>query len=675
MLALVAAEAAAGPKIADHRMTVDAGAAEPCEPSGGRFPVPAGYVLAPAAMLDGAARGTVGYASPPLQNVGANEGRLRSELRQAARLADPASDLRAAAIEIALGNAALGRAYADLAVTGRRSFARFRESPPDERAIFGAARAEPRLKTTADSALRNAVKAALDRAYAVAQALRLPSRSPERKALGWIAVSGEDDPPYRPVNVPSTDFPQYDLTVSVRGQSIRTRYMIAQSKAPARPSPALTPRQLPPEPVPALADDAEVYLYIHSAHFALEEAEDLAKALEKLSQKDGRNHTVIAVDLPASGYADKIDHLKISPMSALGEPKGLADFDAHGVHNVPVLDFIDDFVVAFAEALDRLVALKKKLKAIVGGSLGGNITLRLGRRQSVPWMQNFVAWSPGAIWNSFADGADPFHHIVVRKSWSSAGGDPKVLSEAAATRRDFFKTAWSSTAPGMPAQPQMWWTDKWACKDSRIVAARLEHYEIYNRELRLWHWRLATEQLIYSHRAQDPKTGKPLIEENRKNTLLLCGRDDNYPFGGICSATESAAKGMSDTPGKALFVLNTGHQIGNERPLWLAYQIAAFLHPAPRFLSVVATVHTGEDTIREGSKAWLKVQVRTEASCRVERSRSLPRTPSGRRRTRWQRSASPSARRSAPRTSSASTSGTSRAAASDAPGTIGRSPT
>ena len=63
---------------------------------------------------------------------------------------------------------------------------------------------------------------ALARAYQVAnflrsgQALPIAEKRALRNRLGWIAVSGEDDTPHRPVNVPSSNYPQFDVDVSVR---------------------------------------------------------------------------------------------------------------------------------------------------------------------------------------------------------------------------------------------------------------------------------------------------------------------------------------------------------------------------------------------------------------------------------------------------------------------------
>jgi hypothetical protein len=71
---------------------------------------------------------------------------------------------------------------------------------------------------------------AVFRAYRVAWALRdtdIKARDALRERLGWIAVSGEDDAPHRPVNVLSAPYPQYDVAVTSHGQTFQIRTMIA----------------------------------------------------------------------------------------------------------------------------------------------------------------------------------------------------------------------------------------------------------------------------------------------------------------------------------------------------------------------------------------------------------------------------------------------------------------
>src|SRR5207302_6417615 len=236
----------------------------------------------------------------------------------------------------------------------------------------------------------------------------------------------------------------------------------------------------------------------------LEEALDLTHALHGIAAHTGKNWTVISVDLPTSGYADNLDHTRISPIDAVGEAKfrfhGAADleltdlqvFNARGRQNVPLVDFIEEFIVAFVDNLDRVVPVKSRLRAIVGGSLGGNMSMRLGRRVGAPWIKKVVPWSPAAIWPSFAGGGSPGNHLGVAVPFLWGGGDPRVRSEVPVSRRLFFYTGfdWRAGILKRKPQPEEWYRDGWECKASHIVGARLDRQETYDRNFRLWHWRL-----------------------------------------------------------------------------------------------------------------------------------------------------------------------------------------
>jgi hypothetical protein len=159
--------------------------------------------------------------------------RLRSGLRAIASARHPLQALARSATFFYAGDALLGNAAADLAVTGRTAYGRFRADPPGPPEVAALARellegqdGQP----PAEDRLEAAVSKALSRAYEVAWALRDTDprvRQRRRQALGWIAVSGEDDPPHRPVNTPSAPYPQYDLEVRSHGRSFSIRYMVA----------------------------------------------------------------------------------------------------------------------------------------------------------------------------------------------------------------------------------------------------------------------------------------------------------------------------------------------------------------------------------------------------------------------------------------------------------------
>jgi hypothetical protein len=520
-------------------------------------------------------------------SLGANEGRLRRELREAARKADPVSSLCESASAFERGDDVLGRAFADLSVTGKRSFARFRQLRVREADLGCKA--------------RRGIAPALDRAYAVANTLRVGSVE-TRAGLGWIAVSGEDDQPHRPVNVPATEFAQHDLQVTVPLRSyngapagspvvVNTRYMIAYP-SPLKPAgpPTHPRRELASEPDPVLPPDAEVVLYVHGMDSRLEEALDLTHALHRIGERTGKKLTVISMDLPTSGYADNIDHLRIAPLEAVGRarfrPVGadieltdLQIFDAGRRITAPTLDFIEDFIVAFVDALDVKLdrGLKKRMAAVVGGSLGGNMSMRLGRRADLTWIPRVVPWSPAAIWPSFARGNNPLDHIAVAVPWLWAGGDTRVVPESDVMRRLFFYYGfdWRMGVVRRRPQAEEWFRDGWSCKAAAMFAGRLDRQETYDPKFRLWHWRLAAEQLVFSQQVVAPETNQPLYMQNTRPMLLICGYEDTG--GGLCAHTRDVAWKMTATPGKAFFLHDTGHSVHSERSNWLARNLVDFL--------------------------------------------------------------------------------------------------
>ena len=585
---------------------------EPCEKDW-----PSKYVLPPPDMLDWTPRDAdtfpiLNHAPPPAtramyntttsrvgspgSTIGANEGRLIEPLRTVAARHDAMAALCDAAkafVGPAAGSrtpAAMGNALADLAVTGKHTFARFRADNPTLESLK---RACPGV---ADANLNRA----LDRAYAVASAIRVRGTdaqpTPDRKGLGWIAVSGEDDKPYRPVNVPSAPFPQFDVDVDVRGMAmtlntIHTRYMIAHARPPQfRQAPALVrggAREVKGDLEPMLAPDAQVIVFVHGMDSRVEEALNLTGALHKLAKEPGgKNWTIISFDMPTSGYADSIDHNLFGPAGDVT------------CHRTPLVDFLENYVVKFVDAVDAQVGghLKPRIRAVVGGSLGGNMSLRLGRRDALgtqppaPWLHNVVPWSPASIWPPITNrggvmagcdsGWDAKNDIAI--GWPRGMAE---VNERPNDRRNFFYGGFDYNPPGQRAQALYWWRDDWACKSSNIVGARIDRHETYDALFRRYHWRLAAEQLAFSHRQNrgpDATRGElsdPLFLYNKTRTLLIAGEQDTG--GDLGSWTARTAPLMKNTPGLFRFLAHTGHSLDDERPMWVAKEIVNFLADDP----------------------------------------------------------------------------------------------
>ncbi len=535
--------------------------------------------LIPPSLLDSPPPPNQQINKPAAHNIGKNEGRLRPDLRKAAQDADPRNSLRLATYQFVAGNIETGTAFADLSVTGRKSFEAFRHTPPTEEFCLGLIGQGP--SQFSDKAVLEGCHKALDRAYRVANFLRTGQRgdTPEAKAakieerseLGWIAVSGEDDQPHRPVNVPSSDFSQFDLPVTVNAPLsalpnknivLQARYVIAQSGT-ANPG--------------------------------------------------GKNLVVISVDLPSSGYTTNIDFNLVSTLVEIGHPKEtrllvpfplppdlvisitslfvssglpppppvippgvpIPDFEATG--RTPLLQFDEDFIVSFANALHQKTPIRDNITAVMGGSLGGNMTFRLGRRPDVDWLPKFIVWSPASIWNSLGEGSDILKHLGPRKAWESANA--AILHPSAGDRAYFFggwdgATAWPIIRE---AQSGTWTSEYYACKLTSVAGARFDRHETYDAKFLAWHWRLGMEQLLYSHQTNDPVTKKPRYLLNQKPMLLACGLEDQVPYNEICPATQKTAKFMTMTPGRALFLDKTGHSLDNERRMFWAQQVLDFL--------------------------------------------------------------------------------------------------
>ncbi len=262
--------------------------------------------------------------------------RLNGNLRYAAQRRSPLFALGRAAARYYSGDTVWGNAFADVAVTGAGIYDEFRKHQSTDDEVAAEARTVltqmlPFVIPVDELKLRNGVRAAQTRAYKVAWALRNPNaqqRYQFRRTLGWIAVSGEDDPPDRPVNVPSgipifephgktqvSAFPQYDLPVTMC-PSFRVRYSIASAQsgpvAPPEPSVPYRLGVLPGDPTPTIPTGDDIILYIHGGPGSrLEEASDLIKPLHDAGLAKGKRYTVISFDQPSQGYSSMVDPTSI----------------------------------------------------------------------------------------------------------------------------------------------------------------------------------------------------------------------------------------------------------------------------------------------------------------------------------------------------------------------------
>jgi pimeloyl-ACP methyl ester carboxylesterase len=563
------------------------------------------------------------FIDPPARFVDSgNEGRLVQTLREAAQTRNPYEILaRSAAAFFSAQNPTagsvpqedeeLGNALADLALTGRRAYCLLATPPltplhdlqvagagdhidlgtspytaSELEAKIGGLLAPLVSATPAQSA--QAVNTSLDRAFRTAWALRGPLAevTATRADLGWIAVSAEDGMPHRPTNVPAPPFEQYEIPVTVpktgshSGLKLQTRFLIASPLVPASAPSPHTLRELPPDLEPHVPDGNSVILFLHGHVSGAEEALTIIPHIHMAGLAQGVKFSVISVDLPNSGYSESFDHEKIATSSATMWPSGPIDREPI---RTPVLDFIEDFVIAFVDALDHITPIKDRFSGVFGGSLGGNLGLRLGRRGPMPaWLDKaIVSWNAASVW-------DPMVNDHIKSQAPGKCMNNWEASEFEDSRRDYFNEVYDKVV--LPVfvpytQPQLWYRDGWEpCKALHITGSRLARREVYSPNLRKWHWRVAGEQLIYSHvdRVDRWDNASPLrYELNVVKHLLVGSAGDNFTGSNIYDATRNLAKLMTATPGRSLFLLKTGHSVHFERPHYMAKKIVDFLPSNP----------------------------------------------------------------------------------------------
>lgn len=526
-----------------------------------------------------------------------HDGRLVERVRELARRARRERDGHLAVLEeAALRLVAAGGSVrstdptpvelytADFSVTGRAAYGEFQRNPPSDADMIARVRGALRRRAgefhidrsaVTDSVIEQSVHTALNRAYRVAWAMRgnPVQRAALRATLGWIGVSGEDDKPDRPVNVPGASYPQHEIDVDVQGHRVRTRYMIS---LPSHGSWSFDhdERGLPPGETPEVPDDHEVILFLHGHSSRLEEAMDLVPHLHAEAHRRDKRYAIISLDLPGSGYTEASDHAEIAPVFA-------------SRYNHPILRFLEEFVVAFVRRLDRETPIIDRIAAVIGGSLGGNLSLRLGRWAGSPeaWLKAIVPWSAASIWSSVLDYSIIDPGGLLRREAADRTADRAREEEMADTRKEFFRRAYTETTDFLwfnilKPQPEHWYRDEWQpCKDAYIAMSRADREETYDARFRRWHWRIANEQVIFSH--LDPYTpgGHHSYELINARTLLAAGEQDNYRGTHLYERTQDLGRLMVHTTGETLLLRDTGHSIHNERPAFFAKRIVRFLNP------------------------------------------------------------------------------------------------
>lgn len=286
--------------------------------------------------------------------------------------------------------------------------------------------------------------------------------------------------PTRPLTVEATPYTQRDVVVA----GTRLRYI-----------------DVPPS---ARDEPLGTILLLHGHQSTLEELTPLIPALS-------RDYRILCFDLPGSGYSDHPDR-------------------AYS------LRYYEETVLGFLDALGVEQAIP------AGGSLGGNLALRLARHapQRFP---RVVAWSPASTW-------PPGKHDV--SAWVAENLMGGVLY-------------W----PLLHLQSHSWYADNDAPARARIEANMRYRREVDSAPFRRATAQIAAEQLRASHRG--------LGHLNKQPTLIMVGDQDH----GLDLAKHAVAFSKELPRGELVTFAGAGHSVHTERPKDVTDVILAWLarHP------------------------------------------------------------------------------------------------
>ncbi len=235
----------------------------------------------------------------------------------------------------------------------------------------------------------------------------------------------------RPKLVRATPHAQRDVTVN----GMRLRYIDVGAREPDA--------------------DALPLLLIHGHTSRIEEYDEVIPQL-------ARRRRVLVPDLPGSGYSDKPDR----PYS---------------------LSLYEDTLLGFLDALGI-----REVSA-AGGSLGGNLTLRLGHREPDRFPR-LAAWAPAGAWEP-------------SRTYAALG---KALGRAAA-RMLFWPVVW--------LQSRFWFDESWPHRERALRDIFAYYGEVMSPGFLRMYYELACDQLAHSHFGYAARITQP--------TLLAWGDRDH----------------------------------------------------------------------------------------------------------------------------------------------------
>lgn len=248
------------------------------------------------------------------------------------------------------------------------------------------------------------------------------------------------------------------------------------------------------------SEEAPPLLLVHGHASRVEEYDTFAPIL-------AQRRRVIVPDLPGCGLADK----------PADRPYSLASYQ--------------EFLLAFLEKLGV------KEAHLAGGSLGGNLTLRLGAREPDRFTK-LAAWAPAGAWR-------PMRHVVL----------------FAAMMRRFPVLFW----PSIWVQSRFWYSSDWKGRDAALSDAFLYYREVYGPGFFRMYWDVGHDQASTS-----------LFDEvHRIKQPVFLGWGDRDHALGMGDGVKALSK-MIPTSMLRIFQ-NARHSLANERPEELAAEVDAFL--------------------------------------------------------------------------------------------------
>lgn len=250
---------------------------------------------------------------------------------------------------------------------------------------------------------------------------------------------------------------------------------------------------------PTEGDDGALPLLLIHGHTArIEEYDDVIPLF-------ARHRRVLVCDLPGCGYSEK--------------------------PNRPyTLEFYEDILLGFLDALGV------KEVVVGGGSLGGNLVLRLGYREPQRF-DRLVAWAPAGAWKPSRLSA-----------WLL-----RVLGNSLL----FWPTVWG--------QSRYWYEKSWPGREAALEETFKYYREVGCKGFMRMYWDVVADQLGQSHFGY--------AHEIRQPTLLMWGdRDHGLNMGkGVARLSELIPRARLEV------FEGARHSLANERPEDLAARANAFL--------------------------------------------------------------------------------------------------